>query len=126
MFFEPSKIWSWFTSKPKWARIFLFVFVIIAIVLAAIFFMFRKSPDAGSEVQMPMETMEGYLDAEAAAAQQQLKVLDDVVEKEKDWQEMLEEKKQRDHESAEGIRDEIRNAGSIADVTNALRKGRGE
>jgi hypothetical protein len=126
MDFNPSSIWTRFRARPKWLQILLFAFTILGIIAAVVWSVLRRAAQPCGNPDDSLEIVEDYFNESAEATQKKSDELDIDIEVEHDWRETLEEKQKRDHETAERTRDEIRNADSISDITNALRKGRGD
>lgn len=124
MNFDISAIWEKYRARPKWVQILLFVFVALAIIGLAIWGVVRGMAQRKNPVNAPLDVVEEHFEEVMADAQAKSDELDVAIEYEQDWRETLEEKQKRDHETAERTRDEIRDADSISDVTNALRNGR--
>jgi hypothetical protein len=125
MNFDATSVWKKYRAQPKWAQIASFAFVVLVVGGLAIWAIVRKASNSKSAIDAPLDVVEEHFEEAMETAQSESEALDVVIEYEQDWRETLKQKQERDHETAERIRDEIHNADSISDVTNALRDGRG-
>lgn len=132
MSFEPKTVIEWYKAKPKWLKVVLFVFLVLGVFLAAIWWVLTRATSASlSPKSRPLQTVTDALeDKYRKNVEEAIRVIernDKKIKKLKEQRANLEKgrvdgmkQNEDEHETIDGASD----ADSVVDAINANRRRR--
>jgi len=125
---NPAAIWGWYSARPKWQKVLLFVFIVLLIVLSVLPWLLIGKRDGGGDdpVSVAKDGLETAADRSLQAAASRDEKYAEFIAEEKAKRDALEAENAKEVEINEGVHIEIDNADDIAAVDRALSRGRSE
>jgi len=132
MSFEPKAVIEWYKAKPKWLRVILFVFIVLGVVLAAIWWVLARltSPSHGPK-SGPLQAVTDALEDEykedvkktVEAVERNDKKIKKLKERRADLKKGRVDGMKQNEDEHETI-DSASDAGSVVNAINANRRRR--
>lgn len=121
---DASKLWGYYQSKPRWAKVALFIFIIVGIIGLYLWSRLRRKRTQPEKISAPVEALDNIFSENIKKTEGEIKEVEKEIEDIREQREKLMEDLNAWRQENERVKDEIGQADSIDDITSILHSGK--